>query len=86
MSIQLPKLILLPGMDGTRELYKNFANTLPPAFETEVLRYAADRFLSSEQLASFVEPATSIPEPFLLLTESFSTPIAIQFGCNDRQI
>jgi pimeloyl-[acyl-carrier protein] methyl ester esterase len=83
MSIQLPKLILLPGMDGTGELYKNFANALPRAVETEVLRYPADRFLSYEQLASFVEPATSIPEPFVLVAESFSTPLAIQLAATN---
>ena len=80
MGPKFPKLMLLPGMDGTGDLYINFIGALPDAFETEVLRYPTDRFLSYEQLALFVGSATSISEPFVLVAESFSTPLAIQLA------
>jgi pimeloyl-[acyl-carrier protein] methyl ester esterase len=77
MSSQFPKLILLPGMDGTGNLYTNFIKALPDVFETEVLRYPADHFLSYEQLVRVIEPVASSGEPFVLVAESFSTPLAI---------
>ncbi len=80
MSSQFPKLILLPGMDGTGNLYTNFIEALPDVFKTEVLRYPTDHFLSYEQLARFVGAGTSIAEPFVLVAESFSTPLAIQLA------
>lgn len=80
MSSQFPKLILLPGMDGTGNLYTDFIDALPDVFETEVLRYPTDHFLTYEQLARFVGSVASDGEPFVLVAESFSTPLAIQLA------
>jgi pimeloyl-[acyl-carrier protein] methyl ester esterase len=65
-------------MDGTGTLFREFVKALPEAFESEVVRYPSDRCLSYTQLAPFVRPAISISESFVIVAESFSTPLAIQ--------
>lgn len=77
MNSPLPKLILLPGMDGTGDLFKDVLKELPEA-EAEVVRYPTDRCLSYSQLKELVESATPTSDPFVLVAESFSTPLAIQ--------
>jgi pimeloyl-[acyl-carrier protein] methyl ester esterase len=79
----LPTLVLLPGMDGTGELFADFINTLPATFHTEVVRYPRDRFLSSTQLADTVGSAMPSDTPFILVAESFSTPLATRLAANN---
>lgn len=74
------KLILLPGMDGTGELFTDFADALPELFETVVVRYPSDRFLPYSELASIVRKSCPVSGPFVLLAESYSTPLAIQYA------
>ena len=80
MGLRLPKLILLPGMDGTGELFADFIKALSVGFEAEVMRYPAGRFLSYDQLMSLTLSALSASEPFVLVAESFSTPLAAQLA------
>jgi pimeloyl-[acyl-carrier protein] methyl ester esterase len=80
MGFQFPKLILLPGMDGTGELFAEFIRALPVESEVEVLRYPADRVLSYEQLMPLTQSVFPASEPFVLVAESFSTPLAIQLA------
>ncbi|MFZ1084209.1 MAG: hypothetical protein WAN35_04515 [Terracidiphilus sp.] len=74
------RLVLLPGMDGTGELYADFIAAFPYGFDTEIVRYPVDRSLSYSELLCFVQSATKDSEPFALIAESFSTPLAIQFA------
>jgi pimeloyl-ACP methyl ester carboxylesterase len=76
------KLVLLPGMDGTGELYAGFIAALPHRFETQVVRYPVDLSLSYSELMRFVESNIKDSEPFVLIAESFSTPLAIQFAAS----
>ncbi len=69
------KLVLLPGMDGTGELFAEFVAALAGEFETETVRYPTERCLSYAELENFVRAACPISGPFLLLAESFSTPL-----------
>jgi pimeloyl-[acyl-carrier protein] methyl ester esterase len=71
-------LVLLPGMDGTGDLFKGFVEALPTEFDATVVRYPADVPLSCEQLKNFVRQAFPATDPFVLIAESFSTPLAIQ--------
>ncbi len=73
----MPLLVLMPGMDGTGELFADFTSALPDTITTQIVRYPRNTILSSsqlEELASSTFPST----PFFLLAESFSTPIAIR--------
>jgi pimeloyl-[acyl-carrier protein] methyl ester esterase len=77
------KLVLLPGMDGTGELYADFIASLPNGFETEIVRYPVAVSLSYSELLGFVQSATKDSESFVLIAESFSTPLAIQFAATN---
>lgn len=73
-----PKLVLLPGLDGTGDLFQWFLETLPPAFDVRVVRYPPDDCLSEQELAGIIRSVYPASDPFILLAESFSTPLAIQ--------
>lgn len=72
------KLVLLPGMDGTGELLSEFAAALAGEFEVATERYPTERSLSYSELESFVRAVCPTSGPFVLLAESYSTPLAIK--------
>lgn len=76
-------LFLLPGMDGTGELFSNFVRLLPSWIEPHVIAYPSDRNLSYEQLVAVLRSCISNKEPFVILAESFSTPLAVQFAAEN---
>jgi pimeloyl-ACP methyl ester carboxylesterase len=71
-------LVLLPGMDGTGELFARFVRALGPGIEARVLRYPVDRPWGYVELLAFVREALPVERPYVLLAESFSGPIGIQ--------
>lgn len=80
MSPRLPKLVLLPGMDGTGKLFGDFVRALPHGFETVAVRYPGDRRLAYPELLEIVRAACPVDERFVIAGESYSTPLAIQFA------
>lgn len=76
-------LLLLPGLDGTGDLFTSFVSALPSTLEPRVVRYPADRFLSYEGLFPFVTEAIPEVRPFVLLAESFSTPLAVRLAATN---
>lgn len=75
-------LILLPGMDGTGELFESFIAALNPDIKTVVISYPKTGCLSYEaltELASAQIQGAQIPKDasYIILGESFSGPIAI---------
>jgi pimeloyl-[acyl-carrier protein] methyl ester esterase len=71
-----PTLVLLPGMDGTGDLFAPLLAALDPAVSTVVVRYPDEPldYAAHEKLARAALPAN---ERYLVLGESFSGPIAI---------
>jgi pimeloyl-ACP methyl ester carboxylesterase len=68
-----PHLVLLPGLDGTGELFAPLVRALDEAFATSVVRYGAE--LSFDE---YVESAArALPDRAVVLAESFSGPVAI---------
>jgi pimeloyl-ACP methyl ester carboxylesterase len=76
----IKRLVLLPGMDGTGTLFADFEHALPNRFETEVVRYPSDKSLSYAELMNLVQAAAPVSEPFVILAESFSTPLVVQYA------
>lgn len=76
------RCIVLPGMDGTGELLSDFVAAMAPAFDTEVVAYPRDRPLGYDELVARVRPQLPIDEPYLLIGESFSGPIAIRLAAS----
>jgi pimeloyl-ACP methyl ester carboxylesterase len=77
------KLVLLPGMDGTGTLFGPFIEALPQGFKAMPVAYPASRPLSYPELAEFVRVRLPVSESFVLLAESFSTPLAIQIAAGN---
>ena len=71
---------MLPGLDGTGELFHPFISLLPSGLNPIVCRYPDDDHLGYSELSDFAWECCPLNEPFLLLGESFSGPIAIKIG------
>lgn len=83
MLLSIPKLVLLPGMDGAGDLFAPFIAELGSGFETTVVRYPPDTIHSRHQLINLIQASVPNPEPFVLLAESYSTPLAIECAAAD---
>lgn len=75
-------LLLLPGMDGTGELFAEFVKLLPSWIEPRVVSYPRDQKLSYDQLFPILKSTLRSDEPFVILAESFSTPLAVRFAAD----
>ncbi len=73
-------LVLLPGMDGTGELFAPFVAALADAFAVRVVRYPDDGPQTYAALAEHARAALPREGPYLLLGESFSGPIAVMLA------
>lgn len=71
----MTSLVLLPGMDGTGELFAPLLSALPAAPAPIVLRYPGDQALGYADLETRVRQALPAHTPFVLLAESFSGPL-----------
>lgn len=69
--------MLLPGMDGTGLLLEPFVAALGQEFNVQVMRYPTDVPLDYAELEALCRAALPREEPFILLGESFSGPIAV---------
>lgn len=76
-------LVLLPGLDGTGDLFANFVSALQPSLDATIVRYPTDRLLSYTDLFSFVVDAVPQAQPFVLVAESFSTPLAVRLAATN---
>lgn len=75
-------LVLLPGMDGTGIFIEDFAAALRPEFKPIIVRYPDDPSLGYAELEPIASAALPTNEPFLILGESFSGPIAISIAAS----
>ncbi|RON43463.1 alpha/beta hydrolase [Pseudomonas frederiksbergensis] len=73
----LPTLVLLPGMDGTGELFEPFVSALNHACDIVVVTYPSDLPLNYVELQAIARQSLPTDRPFVLLGESFSGPIAL---------
>lgn len=74
----MTRLVLLPGMDGTGELFGAFADAV--RVDTQIVRYPTDRALGYTELERLVISELPSQEPYLLLGESFSGPIVLSIA------
>ncbi len=76
----MTKLILMPGMEGTGDLFAPLVQALGSSIETSVLRYPPDEPLGYAELLPRARAALPASGPFVLLGESFSGPLAIMLA------
>lgn len=74
------RAIVLPGLDGRPDLRAEFAAALAPEFDATVLALPDDPELDYDALVQWARARLPSGEPFLLVAESFSGPIAIQLA------
>jgi pimeloyl-ACP methyl ester carboxylesterase len=79
-SLPPKRIMLLPGMDGTGELFAEFIAALPNWLAATSVSYPADKFLSYPELLPLVRVAAPKEGPFVMLAESFSTPLALAYA------
>ena len=77
MPLQPPTLVLLPGMDGTGDLFAPLLDALGERFETIVVRYPLHEPLDYAGLLPIARAALPVDRRFLLVAESFSGPLGI---------
>lgn len=73
-------MVLLPGLDGTGKLFADFVESLRTSWPATVVSYPTDTFLSYADLRPFVTAAAPQSQQFVLLAESFSTPLALWYA------
>ena len=73
-------LVLLPGLDGTGELFANLLPELPNDMNVIRLAYPARRFLTYSELVVWLSDLVPKNEPYALLAESYGTPLAVKFA------
>lgn len=78
----MTSLVLLPGMDGTGRFFADFVNTLGSSVDCVVGSYPPDPRLGYAELEAMARSFLPATEPFVLLGESFSGPIAISIAAD----
>lgn len=74
------RLVLLPGMDGTGDLFEPLLQAMGQRHTVDVLRYPGDEVLGYDELERRVRAQLPAGQPFVLLGESFSGPLAISIA------
>jgi pimeloyl-[acyl-carrier protein] methyl ester esterase len=69
-------IVLLPGMDGTGIMLRPFMELLSSGFEVKVVSYPEDVYLTHQQLAERVRDILPRSDPYVIVAESYSGPIA----------
>ena len=69
-------IVLLPGMDGSGTLFGDFIAAL--GLNPVIVAYPPDTPQTYDELEHFVRQALPAGEPYILLGESFSGPLAIR--------
>jgi len=72
--------VLLPGLDGTGELFGPLLAELPGWIRPVVLSYPRDRVLGYEQLLTLLAGSLPADAPFVVLGESFGGPLAVMLA------
>jgi pimeloyl-ACP methyl ester carboxylesterase len=76
------RLVLLPGMDGTGELFKPLLESLSSDLPATCIAYPTHEAWGYHELLGFVRQQLPRDESFVLLGESFSGPLALQIAAN----
>ncbi|HEV2611533.1 MAG TPA: alpha/beta hydrolase, partial [Noviherbaspirillum sp.] len=76
-------IVLLPGMDGTGKMFAELAAHLDGEMRSVIVPYPTDLSLSYRELEDLVRAALPENEPFILLGESFSGPVAISLAASE---
>ena len=74
------RIVLLPGMDGTGELFAPFLSSAPSNWSPDVISYPRKEKLGYDACTALVRPRLPRGESYILLGESFSGPVSIRLA------
>lgn len=74
------KIIILPGLDGTGLMLKEFSEEISHFYDTEILTYPLDVALSYDELAETIFSQLPQNEDYIILAESYAGPLAIKIA------
>jgi pimeloyl-[acyl-carrier protein] methyl ester esterase len=74
------EIVLLPGLDGSGAFFAKSEAYFAPYGKVRVLQYPMTGPQTYQALADWVQVCLSLTEPFVLVAESFSGPIAIDLA------
>lgn len=76
-----PTVVLLPGMDGTGELFSPLVRAMDPSIPTVIVRYPD---VPTDYGAHEVVARAALPgaQSYVLLGESFSGPVAVSIAAS----
>ena len=78
-----PRLLLLPGLDGTGELFEPFERAMGAASPLTVVRYSSPELTRYVECLAAVRDQLPRKEPFVLVGESFSGPVAVSIAADN---
>ncbi len=78
------KLVLLPGLDGSGDLFEHFEQALAPSLSIKTVLYPFKEGLGYDVLTEYVRDILPEDEPYMLLAESFSGPIAVSIATEEN--
>src|SRR5687768_14153054 len=79
----MTEVVVLPGLDGTTALLQAFCSRVGElGVPTRAVAYPTDRALGYAELEPLVRSELPTSEPFVLLGESFSGPLAIRIAAS----
>jgi pimeloyl-ACP methyl ester carboxylesterase len=74
------RLLLLPGLDGTGDLFEPLVSELPDDIVRSVVTYPTDGDQRYSQLLTYVKSAVPTDGPWFVLGWSFSGPLALMLA------
>jgi pimeloyl-ACP methyl ester carboxylesterase len=77
-----PTLVLLPGLDGTGDLFAPLIARAQGTFDTRVLRYDHERDQSYARLSEALAPDLPTDRDYVLVAESFGGPLALRLAAH----
>ena len=77
-------LVLLPGLDGTGELFSPFIEQFPAEQRILKITYPTDYFIPLEALQHYIISKLPEDQPLVLLGESYSGPVAAMIASSHK--
>lgn len=78
-------IVLLPGMDGTGQLFEPFVAALGGEFKVQVVQYPPVGALGYKELEAIASQQLPSTGQYVILGESFSGPIAISLAASQPE-
>ena len=70
-------LVLVPGLDGTGELFKPILKIIPKELNTLIIRYPKNKILTFKEIVEVAKKQIPENKSIIILAESFAGPVVL---------